>query len=167
MWLKTTMEYILLFTFWWSIFTCAQAFKEMVAMCLVKDQTKRPTAEKLLKHSFFKTAKPPESTMKGMLTDLPPLWERVKALQVTTFLLLFYLKNHNVFHIWQFLHISSLKTQHNWLWRKCLLLSRRHFPWVVILNLHVYILWFCFSLLSCMFKAISHLQLLHKFLSDF
>ncbi|EMS55555.1 Serine/threonine-protein kinase fray2 [Triticum urartu] len=60
----------------------SKAFKEMVAMCLVKDQTKRPTAEKLLKHSFFKTAKPPESTMKGMLTDLPPLWERVKALQL-------------------------------------------------------------------------------------
>uniref|UniRef100_A0A452YMQ2 Protein kinase domain-containing protein n=1 Tax=Aegilops tauschii subsp. strangulata TaxID=200361 RepID=A0A452YMQ2_AEGTS len=56
----------------------SKAFKEMVAMCLVKDQTKRPTAEKLLKHSFFKTAKPPESTMKGMLTDLPPLWERLK-----------------------------------------------------------------------------------------
>lgn len=60
----------------------SKAFKEMVAMCLVKDQTKRPTAEKLLKHSFFKTAKPPESTMKGILTDLPPLWERVKALQL-------------------------------------------------------------------------------------
>lgn len=51
-------------------------------MCLVKDQTKRPTAEKLLKHSFFKNAKPPELTMKGILTDLPPLWDRVKALQV-------------------------------------------------------------------------------------
>ncbi|KAF8722220.1 hypothetical protein HU200_022528 [Digitaria exilis] len=35
----------------------SKSFKEMVAMCLVKDQTKRPTAEKLLKHSFFKNAK--------------------------------------------------------------------------------------------------------------
>uniref|UniRef100_A0ACD5U4X6 Uncharacterized protein n=1 Tax=Avena sativa TaxID=4498 RepID=A0ACD5U4X6_AVESA len=60
----------------------SKAFKEMVAMCLVKDQTKRPTAEKLLKHSFFKSAKPPELTMKGILTDLPPLWDRVKALQL-------------------------------------------------------------------------------------
>ncbi|TVU31985.1 hypothetical protein EJB05_23701 [Eragrostis curvula] len=60
----------------------SKAFKEMVAMCLVKDQTKRPTAEKLLKHSFFKNAKPPELTMKGILTDLPPLWDRVKALQL-------------------------------------------------------------------------------------
>ncbi|KAK3150259.1 hypothetical protein QOZ80_3AG0230930 [Eleusine coracana subsp. coracana] len=60
----------------------SKSFKEMVAMCLVKDQTKRPTAEKLLKHSFFKNAKPPELTVKSILTDLPPLWERVKALQL-------------------------------------------------------------------------------------
>ncbi|PPR95447.1 hypothetical protein GOBAR_AA25204 [Gossypium barbadense] len=59
-----------------------QSFKEMVAMCLVKDQTKRPTAEKLLKHSFFKHAKPPELSLKKLFTDLPPLWNRVKALQL-------------------------------------------------------------------------------------
>ncbi|XP_031494171.1 serine/threonine-protein kinase BLUS1-like isoform X2 [Nymphaea colorata] len=60
----------------------SKSFKEMVAMCLVKDQSKRPTAEKLLKHSFFKNAKPPESTLKKLLVDLPPLWDRVKALQL-------------------------------------------------------------------------------------
>jgi len=60
----------------------SKSFKEMVAMCLVKDQTKRPTAEKLLKHSFFKNAKPPELTIKSILSDLPPLWDRVKALQL-------------------------------------------------------------------------------------
>ncbi|XP_062026711.1 serine/threonine-protein kinase BLUS1-like isoform X2 [Rosa rugosa] len=60
----------------------SKSFKEMVAMCLVKDQTKRPTAEKLLKHSFFKTAKPPELSLKKLFTDLPPLWNRVKALQL-------------------------------------------------------------------------------------
>lgn len=54
----------------------------MVAMCLVKDQAKRPTAEKLLKHSFFKHAKPPELSVKKLFSDLPPLWNRVKALQV-------------------------------------------------------------------------------------
>jgi len=59
----------------------SKSFKEMVAMCLVKDQTKRPTAEKLLKHSFFKNTKAPQLTVKGILTDLPPLWDRVKALQ--------------------------------------------------------------------------------------
>jgi hypothetical protein len=61
--------------------SCAQSFKEMVAMCLVKDQTKRPTAEKLLKHSCFKHTKPPEQTVKILFSDLPPLWTRVKSLQ--------------------------------------------------------------------------------------
>ena len=51
----------------------------MVAMCLVKDLTKRLTAEKLLKHSFFKNAKPPELSVKKPSTDIPPLWNRVKA----------------------------------------------------------------------------------------
>ncbi|XP_068649718.1 serine/threonine-protein kinase BLUS1-like isoform X2 [Aristolochia californica] len=60
----------------------SKSFKEMVAMCLVKDPTKRPTAEKLLKHSFFKHAKPPEVSVKSILADLPPLWDRVKALQL-------------------------------------------------------------------------------------
>uniref|UniRef100_A0A6V7QV31 Protein kinase domain-containing protein n=1 Tax=Ananas comosus var. bracteatus TaxID=296719 RepID=A0A6V7QV31_ANACO len=60
----------------------SKSFKEMVAMCLAKDQTKRPTAEKLLKHSFFKHTKPPELSLKSILAGLPPLWERVKALQL-------------------------------------------------------------------------------------
>lgn len=60
----------------------SKSFKEMVAMCLVKDQTKRPTAKKLLKHTFFKNAKPPELSLKILLSDLPPLWDRVKALQL-------------------------------------------------------------------------------------
>ncbi|XP_017236303.1 serine/threonine-protein kinase BLUS1 isoform X2 [Daucus carota subsp. sativus] len=59
----------------------SKSFKEMVAMCLVKDQTKRPTAEKLLKHSFFKHAKPPEISIRKLFADLPPLWNRVKSLQ--------------------------------------------------------------------------------------
>lgn len=68
------------------ISSCDQSFKEMVAMCLVKDQTKRPTAEKLLKHSFFKNAKPPELSVKKLFAELPPLWNRVKALQVAVIL---------------------------------------------------------------------------------
>ncbi|CAL9125026.1 unnamed protein product [Musa textilis] len=59
----------------------SKSFKEMIAMCLVKDQTKRPTAEKLLKHSFFKHAKPHEPSLKSILIGLPPLWERVMELQ--------------------------------------------------------------------------------------
>ncbi|XP_004495505.1 uncharacterized protein [Cicer arietinum] len=60
----------------------SKSFKEMVAMCLVKDQTKRPSVDKLLKHSFFKQAKPPEISVKKLFADLPPLWTRVKALQL-------------------------------------------------------------------------------------
>ncbi|XP_078154286.1 uncharacterized protein LOC144549430 [Carex rostrata] len=60
----------------------SKSFKEMVAMCLVKDPTKRPTAEKLLKHQFFKPVKSPEVSLKKILADLPPLWDRVKALQL-------------------------------------------------------------------------------------
>jgi serine/threonine protein kinase len=61
----------------------------MVAMCLVKDPTKRPTAEKLLKHQFFKNVKSPEVSLKKILADLPPLWDRVKALQVRRLFLIF------------------------------------------------------------------------------
>ncbi|XP_019431254.1 PREDICTED: serine/threonine-protein kinase 4-like isoform X2 [Lupinus angustifolius] len=60
----------------------SKSFKEMVAMCLVKDQTKRPSVDKLLKHSFFKHAKHPELSLKRLFADLPPLWNRVKSLQI-------------------------------------------------------------------------------------
>ncbi|XP_057424031.1 serine/threonine-protein kinase BLUS1-like isoform X2 [Lotus japonicus] len=59
----------------------SKSFKEMVAMCLVKDQTKRPSVEKLLKHSFFRQVKPPELSVKKLFADLPPLWHRVKDLE--------------------------------------------------------------------------------------
>lgn len=35
----------------------SKSFKEMIAMCLVKDPAKRPSADKLLRHSFFKQAR--------------------------------------------------------------------------------------------------------------
>ncbi|KAK8545629.1 hypothetical protein V6N12_026459 [Hibiscus sabdariffa] len=60
----------------------SKSFKEMVAMCLVKDPKKRPTAEKLLKHSFFKNAKPPELSLKKLLAELQPPLNPVKPLQV-------------------------------------------------------------------------------------
>ncbi|WRX28865.1 hypothetical protein QQP08_021352 [Theobroma cacao] len=61
----------------------SKSFKDMVAMCLVKDQTKRPTAEKLLKHSFFKHAKPPELSVKKLFASLPRLSKPVKPLTAT------------------------------------------------------------------------------------
>lgn len=59
----------------------SKAFKEMIAMCLVKDPSKRPSAEKLLKHSFFKHAKPADFVARAILVGLPPLGERVSALK--------------------------------------------------------------------------------------
>ncbi|PNY10625.1 serine/threonine-protein kinase fray2-like protein [Trifolium pratense] len=52
------------------------------ASVLFDYQTKRPSVDKLLKHPFFKQAKPPELSVKKLFADLPPLWTRVKALQL-------------------------------------------------------------------------------------
>ncbi|RCH78235.1 hypothetical protein CU098_000632, partial [Rhizopus stolonifer] len=54
----------------------SKTFKEMVATCLIKDPHKRPTAEKLLAHPFFKQAKRKEYLVKTILADLPALEQR-------------------------------------------------------------------------------------------
>ncbi|XP_056169798.1 serine/threonine-protein kinase BLUS1 isoform X2 [Syzygium oleosum] len=59
----------------------SKSFKEMVATCLVKDPKKRPTSEKLLKHSFFKHARPTEYLARTILNGLAPLGERFKKLK--------------------------------------------------------------------------------------
>ncbi|KAG0562070.1 hypothetical protein KC19_9G115600 [Ceratodon purpureus] len=60
----------------------SKSFKEMIAMCLVKDPAKRPTAEKLLRHSFFKQARSFDYISRHILDGLPPLGERVKTLKI-------------------------------------------------------------------------------------
>lgn len=60
----------------------SKSFKEMVAMCLVKDPTKRPSATKLLKHHFFKHARSNEYVARTVLDGLPPLGERCKNLKL-------------------------------------------------------------------------------------
>jgi serine/threonine-protein kinase OSR1/STK39 len=59
----------------------SKSFKEMIAMCLVKEPSKRPTAEKLLRHSFFKHARTPEYIFRHILEGLPPLGDRLRNLQ--------------------------------------------------------------------------------------
>ncbi|KAG0565283.1 hypothetical protein KC19_8G178800 [Ceratodon purpureus] len=59
----------------------SKSFKEMIAMCLVKDPAKRPSAEKLLRHSFFKQARSADYIARHVLQGLPPLGERVKKLK--------------------------------------------------------------------------------------
>lgn len=55
----------------------------MVATCLVKDPKKRPTAEKLLKHPFFKHARANEYLARGILDGLALLGDRFRMLKVS------------------------------------------------------------------------------------
>ncbi|KAG0363162.1 hypothetical protein BG005_002677 [Podila minutissima] len=54
----------------------SKVFKEMIDMCLQKDPSRRPTAEKLLSHSFFKQAKKRSYLVSGLLHSVPPLEQR-------------------------------------------------------------------------------------------
>ncbi|KAJ4831570.1 hypothetical protein Tsubulata_008717 [Turnera subulata] len=59
----------------------SKSFKQMIASCLVKDPSKRPSAKKLLKHSFFKQARSNEYIQRTLLDGLPDLGDRIKALK--------------------------------------------------------------------------------------
>ncbi|KAM5566792.1 serine/threonine-protein kinase BLUS1 [Rosa sericea] len=59
----------------------SKSFKEIVATCLVKDPKKRPTAEKLLKHRFFKHARSKEFIVRTILDGLCPLGDRFRMLK--------------------------------------------------------------------------------------
>ncbi|KAG0285437.1 hypothetical protein BGZ96_010301 [Linnemannia gamsii] len=54
----------------------SRLLKEMIDSCLQKDPTRRPTAEKLLNHSFFKQAKKKPYLVSGLLHNLPPIEQR-------------------------------------------------------------------------------------------
>ncbi|KMT15689.1 hypothetical protein BVRB_3g056750 [Beta vulgaris subsp. vulgaris] len=56
----------------------SKAFKDMVGLCLHQDPTKRPTAEKLLRHAFFKNCKNSDFLVKNVLVGLPTVEERFK-----------------------------------------------------------------------------------------
>ncbi|KAF9364909.1 hypothetical protein BGX34_012081 [Mortierella sp. NVP85] len=54
----------------------SKLLKEMIDTCLQKDPTRRPSAEKLLNHSFFKQAKKKSYLVTTLLQNLPPLEQR-------------------------------------------------------------------------------------------
>ncbi|KAI0518758.1 hypothetical protein KFK09_006194 [Dendrobium nobile] len=56
-------------------------FKHMIASCLVKDPSKRPTAHKLLKHTFFKQARSQDYFARKILEGLAALGDRYQALK--------------------------------------------------------------------------------------
>lgn len=63
-------------------FLCPKSFKQMIASCLVKDPSKRPSAKKLLKHSFFRQARTNDFIARKLLEGLPTLGDRLQALKV-------------------------------------------------------------------------------------
>ena len=48
----------------------------MIDLCLHKEPQKRPSAEKLLAHAFFKSAKKPQYLVTTLLQGLTPITER-------------------------------------------------------------------------------------------
>ncbi|KAG0579162.1 hypothetical protein KC19_4G077700 [Ceratodon purpureus] len=62
--------------------TFSKSFKNMVALCLAKDPSRRPSAEQLLQHPFFKQALTSEYIYQHVLDGLSPLSERVKNLKI-------------------------------------------------------------------------------------
>ncbi|KAF5197870.1 Serine/threonine-protein kinase fray2 [Thalictrum thalictroides] len=61
----------------------SKSFRQMIALCLVKDPSKRPSAKKLLKHPFFKNGKSNESIVRTILEGLPStLEERMDSLKM-------------------------------------------------------------------------------------
>ncbi|KAL8123126.1 uncharacterized protein LOC141717448 isoform X2 [Apium graveolens] len=59
----------------------SKSFKQMIASCLVKDPTKRPSAKKLLKHAFFKQARSHDYIARKLLEGLPALGDRIQQLK--------------------------------------------------------------------------------------
>ena len=53
-----------------------KSFKEMIDVCLQKDPVRRPTAEKLLQHAFFKHAKKKQYLVETIVKKLPSVLDR-------------------------------------------------------------------------------------------
>ncbi|MCL7049324.1 hypothetical protein MKW94_010465 [Papaver nudicaule] len=51
----------------------SKSFREMIAMCLMKDPRERPSAQRLLKHSFFKKARSNDYIVRTIVKGLPTI----------------------------------------------------------------------------------------------
>lgn len=80
---------------------------DFVRQCLQKNPEKRPTADKLLSHGFFKQAKSPKYLISAVLSGLPPLTDRQERRRLASI--------HSTQHYlsWDFGTISSLTTTPN------------------------------------------------------
>ncbi|KAL4566743.1 hypothetical protein LXL04_030866 [Taraxacum kok-saghyz] len=59
----------------------SKSFKQMIASCLVKDPSKRPSAKKLLRHYFFKQARSNDFIIRKLLEGLQPIGDQLQALK--------------------------------------------------------------------------------------
>ncbi|KAM0876829.1 hypothetical protein ACQ4PT_035916 [Festuca glaucescens] len=59
----------------------AKAFKRMIGACLIKDPSKRPTAQMLLELPFFKKVKSEDNYVKCMLNKVPSLVARMQTIK--------------------------------------------------------------------------------------
>lgn len=80
---------------------------DFVRQCLQKNPEKRPTADKLLSHGFFKQAKSPKYLISAILAGLPPLADRQERRRLASI--------HSTQHYlsWDFGTISSRTTTPN------------------------------------------------------
>lgn len=58
------------------------SFKDFVSLCLQKDPAVRPSASQLLKHKFFKGKKRRDYLVSTVLSQLPPLSDRLKMMDI-------------------------------------------------------------------------------------
>ncbi|KAI3919209.1 hypothetical protein MKX01_029230 [Papaver californicum] len=56
----------------------SKSFRKIIKMCLEKDPRKRPSAQQLLKHSFFKKARSSEYITRTLVKELPSLGDCAK-----------------------------------------------------------------------------------------
>ncbi|XP_040377728.1 serine/threonine-protein kinase BLUS1 [Oryza brachyantha] len=56
----------------------SKAFKDMVSSCLCQEPAKRPSAEKLLRHPFFKGCRSSDYLVRNVLAAVPSVEERCK-----------------------------------------------------------------------------------------
>lgn len=80
---------------------------DFVRQCLQKDPERRPTADKLLSHGFFKQAKAPKFLISAILAGLPPLADRQERRRLASI--------HSTQHYlsWDFGTINSRTTTPN------------------------------------------------------
>ena len=57
-----------------------QEMQELVAACLEKDPHKRPSADQLLKHRFFKWIRGPKGALEELLNGVPGPVQRLSSL---------------------------------------------------------------------------------------